>query len=94
MIVSKEVSLLEPVLGELASLHQRMKRRGYQDFTTAVLATGLADLGYDEEAAKLLEDYLQGRRERVMAPPSVRRIATRLGLISASELQTQSTMLR
>ena len=81
MIVGGDGSQLEPTLGELAALHERMKTRGYQDFTTAVLTTGLAEVGRSKAAASLLATYLEHeRREAVPPPPALMRIARRLGV--------------
>lgn len=81
MIVAGELAALEDAISELASLHNRMKTRGYQDFTTAVLATGLRELDRSNEAAALLAAYIGGeRRERVRLPPSLIRIGRSLGV--------------
>ena len=81
MIVAGDGSQLEPTLGELAALHDRMKARGYQDFTTAVLTTGLAEVGRSRAAASLLATYFRyERREAVPPPPALVRIARRLGV--------------
>jgi hypothetical protein len=81
MLVADECSSLEPILEELRVLHNRMKTRGYQDLTTAVLTRGLTRLGRDHEAAMLLAPYLRReRRERVPLPSALARIAADLGL--------------
>jgi hypothetical protein len=82
LIVADQLGGLQPMLGELAVLHDRMKTRGYQDFTTAVLATGLAELGRVEDAEGIVAAYFQNeRRERVSPPPALTRIAERLGVV-------------
>lgn len=81
MIVAGELSSLRAAISELAALHELMKTRGYQDFTTAVLATGLLELDRSSEAKAVLVAYLGGeRRERVRLPPSLIRIGRKLGV--------------
>jgi hypothetical protein len=82
MIVSGNRRPLTNALEELAILHARMKCRGHQDLTAAVLATGLAEIGRRDEAATLLAAYVKSeRRERVAPPPSIQRIGRELGLV-------------
>jgi hypothetical protein len=91
MIVAEDRAPLELALSELEALHDRMKRRGYQDFTTAVLATGLAELGRDGAATMVLSTYLQqDRRERVSLPPALVRIARRLGVPIPNEAKPRA----
>ena len=81
MIVAGELSSLGAAVSELRALHERMKTRGYQDFTTAVLATGLLELDRSNEATTVLAAYLGSeRRERVGLPPSLIRIGRKLGV--------------
>ena len=89
MIVSGERSSLGPVLTELAVLHSLMKGRGYQDFSAAVLATGLADTGRPESATELLLDYFaNSRRERIPPSTSLVRIAEKLGVLVNDVVRT------
>jgi DNA-binding SARP family transcriptional activator len=80
-IVAGEVSQLGSLLIELETLHQRMRRRGYQDFIVAVLTTGLSVLDRKDNARALLESYLRSdRRELVTRPPAITRIASQLNI--------------
>jgi hypothetical protein len=85
MIVARNFSPLNDVLQELGNLHEHMKNRGFQDLTTSVLVTGMTELNRASEAVAILDAYLRrDRRERVTLPPSLLRIARRLG-VSVSE---------
>jgi hypothetical protein len=81
MIVAENYTMLESVVAELRVLHERMKRRGYQDHTTAVLSKGLCQLGRADDAAAVMSEYLRtDRRERVQLPHSLKRAAIELGI--------------
>ena len=81
IILSDDDSPLEAVVSELSGLHEHLKARGCQDFTAAVLLTGMTRLDRKAEAAGLLGRYLETeRRERLPVPPSLARSALALGV--------------
>jgi hypothetical protein len=64
--------ILSPLVFELEATHVTLRSMGLQDFETECLCVGLAAIGRERDATRLLHEYLtQHRRERCPPPPTL-----------------------